>query len=76
MSTQMLEIDLSVDHTALRAPGAGQAPVRVKAAVEPDGTATVTTTCWSCGLTCSGCTSDTVCSDCDVSDYCTEGCDS
>jgi hypothetical protein len=60
VQTIMPEVDLSVDIKALRAPGAGNSSITMVEAT-PDGTGTITTTCWTCSLTCSGCPETLVC---------------
>lgn len=64
MPAVLAEIDLSVDCKTLSAP-APQSGVRAST-VEPDGTGTFTTTCWTCGVSCGTCT-DT----CDCTPECT-----
>ena len=65
MPSTLVDIDLSVDFKTLSAPTPKSGVVKA-AAVQPDGTGTFTTTCWTCGATCGTCT-DT----CDCTPECT-----
>ncbi|NUR58805.1 MAG: hypothetical protein HOV87_09030 [Catenulispora sp.] len=60
MSAVMAEIDLSVDFKTLSAPAPKAGDPRA-AAVQPDGSGTFTTTCWTCGVSCGTCTDTCAC---------------
>jgi len=60
MSSVLTEIDLSVDFKTLSAPAPKSGVLRA-AAVQPDGTLTTTTTCWTCGASCGTCTDTCAC---------------
>jgi hypothetical protein len=72
MSQEMLSIDLSVEQTTLRAPGAGQSTT-VLGAAEPE-ILTVGTTCWSCSVDCAS--TDTCVEDCGSGACTDDGCTS